>query len=96
MHRILLVIGTEHALSIPTIALEQEITNEYWCFPGLNSKGSSEMSKESYVKLNRKLHLALVRLLYVPVHYQSCFRAKVAIFSLYHVNETREMTRPAR
>lgn len=39
----------------------QEISNEYWCFPGLNPEGSNEMTKESYVKLNRKLHLALVR-----------------------------------
>lgn len=40
----------------------QEISNEYWCFPGLNPDGSSEMSKESYIQLNRKLHLALVSL----------------------------------
>ncbi|CAM9693182.1 unnamed protein product, partial [Laminaria digitata] len=40
--------------------LIQEITNEYWCFPGLNPEGSDEMTKESYVKLNRKLHLALI------------------------------------
>lgn len=39
---------------------EQEISNEYWCFPGLNPEGSDEMTKESYLKLNRKLHLALV------------------------------------
>lgn len=38
----------------------QEISNEYWCFPGLNPEGSNEMTKESYLKLNRKLHLALV------------------------------------
>lgn len=39
----------------------QEISNEYWCFPGLNPEGSDEMTKDSYLKLNRKLHLALVR-----------------------------------
>lgn len=38
----------------------QEISNEYWCFPGLNPDGSGEMKKESYMQLNRKLHLALV------------------------------------
>lgn len=44
-----------------TIAVNlQEISNEYWCFPGLNPEGSDEMTKESYLKLNRKLHLALV------------------------------------
>ncbi|CAM9533059.1 unnamed protein product [Ectocarpus fasciculatus] len=40
--------------------LIQEISNEYWCFPGLNPEGSDEMTKESYLKLNRKLHLALI------------------------------------
>ncbi|CAM9158044.1 unnamed protein product [Ectocarpus sp. 8 AP-2014] len=40
--------------------LIQEISNEYWCFPGLNPEGSDEMTKESYLTLNRKLHLALI------------------------------------
>lgn len=43
-----------------TFRCAQEISNEYWCFPGLNPEGSDEMAKESYLKLNRKLHLALV------------------------------------
>lgn len=45
--------------SLPRLCV-QEISNEYWCFPGLNPEGSDEMTKESYLKLNRKLHLALV------------------------------------
>ncbi|CAM9215265.1 unnamed protein product [Scytosiphon promiscuus] len=53
-------LSVRRRLALRKQPLIQEISSEYWCFPGLNPKGSEEMTKDSYLKLNRKLHLALI------------------------------------
>eukprot|EP00903_Cladosiphon_okamuranus_P012631 g11817.t1 len=53
-------LSVKKRLALRKKPLIQEISHEYWCFPGLNPEGSKEMTKESYLRLNRKLHLALI------------------------------------